>query len=422
MKRRDFFLMSSTGVALGAGAVATAGPAFGPAPPPQEPARGMSAERFGIRGDGRSDDTDALQAALDALANDREVGILTLPPGDYVVTRPLRLDLKKKRYGGIWGISAYGARIRSQIDDGRDVLAIDSTTVARFMLIEGLTIRGSGKDGNGLSVHCDGNRHYIYNAAMRDVVVENCGRDGCRMIGNIFESQIINSYFRDNGANGVTMGHGKAGGVLSAIHAFGCVFGGNGSHGIALIRKSNDVSFSGCYFLLNGKYGLLASNGVVLLAHCGFENNHEAADDFESGGAGMHVNVFATLVGCTAYSIFKQQRLVSGYITNHFVMMGCTGDGGGKAKKAGLARLKGNGKGEVTVIGSRGRIENGGGIALTEIGQPGIGARFGSAWDSENLVRLGDYALWVDDDGELRMKSGNPSSDKDGRRISDARQ
>jgi hypothetical protein len=32
-------------------------------------------------------------------------------------------------------------------------------------------------------------------------------------------------------------------------------------------------------------------------------------------------------------------------------------------------------------------------------------------------VRLGDYRLWVDGNGDLRMKQGAPSNDTDGRKI-----
>lgn len=38
----------------------------------------------------------------------------------------------------------------------------------------------------------------------------------------------------------------------------------------------------------------------------------------------------------------------------------------------------------------------------------------GSAWNSSNLLRLGDHALWVDQSGALRMKRGVPGSDTDG--------
>lgn len=413
MKRREFFALSGSGFALAASGSAQAGSAD------TGPTEELSATDFKVAGDGRTDDTDALQAALDALARSRRVKMLRIPPGDYVVTRPLRLDLRHKRIDGIWGISAYGARIRSRIDDGQDVLTVDSTHVVRYFLIEGLAIRGTGKEGHGLHLHCDGHRHYLYNAALRDVVVENCGGDGCRMIGNIFESQIINSYFRDNRGNGMTLGHGTDGGVLSALHVFGCVFGGNRKHGVVTIREANDISFTGCYFLLNGEYGLVASNGCVLLAHSGFENNHERAKSFDAGNAGMRINVFGTLIGCTAYSIHNQTHLVSGYVTNNLVLIGCTGSGGGRARRAQLASLDGAKGAEVTVIGSRGKIATRGGVVLTEIGRRGARAGFGSNWNSDDLVRLGDYRLWVDGDGELRIKQGTPTSDKDGRPVAE---
>ena len=239
--------------------------------------------------------------------------------------------------------------------------------------------------------------------------------DGCRMIGNIFESQLINCYFRDNGRNGMTLGHGKDGGVLSAMHAFGCVFGGNGRHGAALIRRTNDVSFSGCYFLENAKYGLVAANGCALLAHSGFENNHDSAAGFADGGAGLRLNVSGTLIGCTAYSIRNQTHLVSGYIRNQLVLVGCTASGGGRAGKAGLASLKCYRSAEAMIIGSTGAVRNEGGLALTELGRQGFGARFGDRWDGGNLVRLGDHTLWVDAHGALRIKKGRPASDTDGR-------
>src|SRR3546814_7012824 len=58
---------------------------------------------------------------------------------------------------------------------------------------------------------------YIYNFCLRDIIVEGCGGDGCRMTGNVFEGQVFNAYFRDNGGNGVTLSHGAEDTVLSAL-------------------------------------------------------------------------------------------------------------------------------------------------------------------------------------------------------------
>ena len=87
------------------------------------------------------------------------------------------------------------------------------------------------------------------------------------------------------------------------------MFGGNGIDGATLINKAVDVSFNGCYFLENDRFGLNTSNGISLLSHCGFENNHRKAPDFASGGAGAPEHfreVFqqAGVSGALAASVF----------------------------------------------------------------------------------------------------------------------
>jgi hypothetical protein len=47
----------------------------------------------------------------------------------------------------------------------------------------------------------------------------------------------------------------------------------------------------------------------------------------------------------------------------------------------------------------------------------GGGVRFGAHWRSPNLARLGDYRLWVDAKGRLRLKNGAPTSDEDGNTV-----
>jgi hypothetical protein len=284
----------------------------------------------------------------------------------------------------------------------------------RFLLIEGLTIAGNGREGHGLAFDCNVEGSYLYNSCLRDLVVQGCGGDGVNMVGNIFESQLFNCYFRDNKGNGGLFSHGPKGGVLSAMHAFGCVFGQNGNDGVALARGAADVSFHGCYFLLNGKFGLSAPSGCTLLSNCGFENNHQSAADFAHGDAGVRLQVFGTLIGCTAYSIYRQTHLVRAFITNRLVMIGCVAMGGGAAKGAKLAKLQGNRKGKATVIGCHGAIDQQGGIEVADVGEGAGGGAYGSAWNSGNLPQLGDYRLWVDAKGRLRLKKGAPTSDQDG--------
>lgn len=372
---------------------------------------------FGAAGDGRADDTMALQRALDMAIGDRNGGTLIIPPGDYRVTRPLRIETRDKPDGNITRsctIQAQGARIVSAIRSSDPVLEIVSNSVVRYLRIDGLEIQGNGSEGHGLVLTCLRRGRYIYNFSLRDVIVQGCGGDGCRMTGNIFEGQIFNAYFRDNGGNGVTLSHGPEDTVLSAVHFYGCVFGGNRVHGVSMIEGAEDVGFNGCYFLLNGKYGLSADRGCTLLVHCGFENNHRLAGGFASGDAGIRLMVKGTLIGCTAYSIYNQTHLIRAYINDQLVMVGCSGRGGGEARRAGLAVLKGEGRGRAELVGCVGRIDQEGGIAVAG---SGAGGRFGARWDSQDLLQIGDHRLWVDRRGRLRIKDGAPAADDDGREI-----
>ena len=116
----------------------------------EAPARTLSSAAFGAVGDGNADDTAALQKALDAAFKGASPGVLKIEPGRYRVTRPLRVYLDrsqdKRRYTRMHGISAYGAQIRSDVG-GDNIFEFQSDTICRFLLIEGLEIRGNGRDG-----------------------------------------------------------------------------------------------------------------------------------------------------------------------------------------------------------------------------------------------------------------------------------
>jgi hypothetical protein len=402
-------------ILAGAAAALVARPLQAGAAVPQ-PGRTLSAASFGAVGDGVADDSAALQAALDASL--RQGGmLLVIPPGTYRVTRTLRLAPTRATSGDVGrhnGILAHGARLASAITDGANVLEVSSSATVRFLLIEGLDVLGTGLERHGIVIACERRDDYLYNFCLRDTVVQRCGGDGCRMVGNVFEGQIIDSYFRNNRGNGVTFAHGKEGGILSAIHGFGSVFGENGACGAGLIDGCYDVAFHGCYFVLNGKSGLAAANGCTLLSNCGFENNHALATSFAEGASGIDLQSFGTLIGCTAYSMFHQTGLIGAFVSAQLVLVGCTGSGGGPAKRAGLARLAGTAAGQAVLLGCTGRVDYVGAFEALEIGAAEGGIRFGADWHSRNLPRLGEYRLWIDGRGRLRLKKGAPQAEDDG--------
>jgi hypothetical protein len=419
--RRRALLGLGAGVAVGA-VHAMARAQQRPQGPPA--ARQMlSAAAYGARGDGMTDDTAALQAALDAALAPDGPGFLLIPPGTYKVSNTLRIAPPQGARGDMGrhhGILAHGARIDSTITGGRNVIEVICRSTVRFFTLEGLDILGGGNEGHGIYIECESNENFFYNFCMRDIVVQRAGGDGMRLIGNVFEGQLINVYLRDNKRNGVSFAHGSRAGILSAIHVFGSVFGQNGVYGAAMVHGCYDVSYHGCYFLLNGKEGLVAENGCTLLSNCGFENNYESAPDFAHGGSGIWLQNFGTLIGCTGYSMFKQRRLIQAYVVSQFTMIGCTGSGDGQAKGASLALIGGERRARATIIAPSGQVDYQNGFEGLEISAGGTsgGVRFGSHWQSPNLAQLGDYRLWVDQKGKLRLKKGAPTSDEDGSSIS----
>lgn len=410
--RRRAILTAGAGAALASGATALATPASAK----KGKSDSVLERPFGLVGDGKADDTEALQRVFEAAFSGDDAELVTLPPGNYRLTRPIRIQTKTRPDGNIThpaGIRADGASLLSEIEDGEPMIDIDVRATLRFFRIEGLHLAGRGKEGTGLRISCQRRGTYFYNFCIRDCAIEGCGNNGCELVGNFFEGQIINCYFRDNGRDGARFAHGAEDTVFSAVHTFGSVFGGNHRNGVSIEDGAADVSFHGCYFLLNGMFGLSAETGVTLLSHCGFENNHERAESFDKGDAGLRLMVGGTLVGCTAYSIRKQRYLVRAYVSNNLTMIGCSGSGDQDASSAKLAKLGGEDEAAFTLIGCRGGVEKKDGAAPVEFGN-GEGLSFGASWDSANQLTLGDYHFWVDNQGNLRSTRGRPQGDEDG--------
>jgi hypothetical protein len=110
----------------------------------------------------------------------------------------------------------------------------------------------------------------------------------------------------------------------------------------------------------------------------------------------------------------NQTNLIRAFVVGQLVMVGCAGSGNERASRAGLAKIGGLKRAGATVIGSSGAVEYVNGFEGVELAGGSRGARFGSDWQSPNLVHLGEYRLWVDRQGNLRLKKGAPASDDDG--------
>ncbi|NJM28490.1 MAG: hypothetical protein HC856_10355 [Pseudanabaena sp. RU_4_16] len=101
--------------------------------------------KYGAVGDGNSDDTPALQAALNDLSKTGKSSVLYLPAGTYKITN--QLDLTKARNVAIVGESPDLVSLRWAGGSGGTMLRFQNTAYTRLQRV---TFDGSNIAGNGI--------------------------------------------------------------------------------------------------------------------------------------------------------------------------------------------------------------------------------------------------------------------------------
>jgi parallel beta-helix repeat protein len=138
----------------------------------------IDAKDFGASGDGSTDDTSALQAAIDAAAKAKQK--LTIPPGNYLVTRSLQA-----RSGlAIW---AFGATLVTSIADlGNSGLNVPTLNIdgVRNVEVSGLAIDGQ----KSLYPHTEYKAGICINNSSA-ITIEDCDLYDCKGDGLICFSQ-----------------------------------------------------------------------------------------------------------------------------------------------------------------------------------------------------------------------------------------
>lgn len=158
---------------------------------------------FGAAGDGTSDDTEALQHALEA-----GDGVLHLNKGTYRITRPLVLDLTKLGYGSIQGeggtsriiMAGAGPAIRV-IGDHRGTASPGTVKPhtwekERFPTITGLEILGKHPEAVGIELR------KTMQTTITQVLIRNC-KHGIHLVERNRNFLLADSHLYDNDEYGL---------------------------------------------------------------------------------------------------------------------------------------------------------------------------------------------------------------------------
>lgn len=348
MKRRDFFLASSAAATAGLASAAVSAQSIGiKNTVPASPKTAASIFDFGAVGDGVTDDSAAFSKALQVAAV--EGRMITVPGQTYAIGRTIHFSSTANATNN-WGLACSGATLQSKITNGSDIVLLESNHVVRYFNITGgLSINGTGSDGNGLcfSVPTSSGK-YFYNIAIDRLAVENAGIDGLVMRGNVFESQITNSYFQDCKRNGATFAHYHQG-ICSSINLIGCYFNQNQKYGMEATTfdskygGATDVRVLGGYCRQNGSVGFRYNNGTARgasVTQVGFENNCTSLSPGDPNGAHVYARVRMTMRDCMGYNEFGgATNLLRGWFSDLALLDSCSQSSGGAMKATGKSRL-----------------------------------------------------------------------------------
>ena len=206
-------------------------------------------------GDGKADDTEALQTAFDKVAS----GVtIYLPPGTYRITKTL--DLSRNCPQGASAVSVIGHGSDTTLawngDTMGTMLRDDGVTDSRFV---GLTLDGKGEAAIGFL-------HNSTKASETEIDYWHCGFLNCQYAGIMAASE------------------GRC--ALAEVSFNNCLF----QNCVAGVRHSQsndyDNTFDGCEFHGCG-YGVYGKSGNFHIRNCGFYASKEAdiAGSYEHGSS-----------------------------------------------------------------------------------------------------------------------------------------
>lgn len=220
----------------------------------------INVKQRGAVGDGSTDDTAALQAAIDAVGAG---GVLYVPSGTYKTTTALNLRDKIAIRGDGDGVS-----VINQTSTSAGVFA--GTDVDRVELAD-LKLQGPGSGtGTGLRLELGSNPHVEYLDLCR-VTVAGFGVDGID-VENPIVSRLSRVTAQSNGRYGINL-HGQPGGAAGTSTVLEACYGNaNATAGYRLLNMAYSA-LVGCAADNNGIGYLIDSCFAVTGNGCGGESN-----------------------------------------------------------------------------------------------------------------------------------------------------
>jgi len=164
-------------------------------------------KNFGAMGDGKADDTEALQHAVD-----KTDGVLELPRGDYRIVRPIVVNLSRTGFVGIRGDQGTARLLMAGPGPALSIVGDHQGTAdpsnvkahtwerERFPVISGFEVHGRHAEADGIELY------RTMQATVREVLIRNC-RNGIVLSERNRNFILAQCHIYDNSDTGVLFDH-----------------------------------------------------------------------------------------------------------------------------------------------------------------------------------------------------------------------
>lgn len=261
----------------------------------------FNVKTYGATGDGSTDDTSAINAAI-AAWNAAGAGVLYVPAGTYRVTGALTTVTAS---GSIFGDGPGSWSAAGSLFGGSSIIECESATAVLFTLNGGTRVEGLSILNTAGSAASAGAAIHVVNGSVyrQRVMVEDCFFEG---FYDTIDVQTNSTFYMSNVgiANGERYGvrirntlEVDAGGAVIS----GCAFVGEAQAGYAgiFIESSGGNKIIGTTVNNWGDYGILlvaaADSSILLIGQCSIENYQADAIQLDANG---HAYSLVTITGC----------------------------------------------------------------------------------------------------------------------------